>query len=191
MQENCRPDLCLRFLGWQCRVRQDAMRRQGGKPPPGTRARLQLDGQYLGQINTVMHLLNPIKATAEFRFMVQKTHDPRAVYHNALKLLGESYYRDPAQFDDRLAALFASDSEWVDRIQEARQCRLEFFQGNRWYKLCGIGKDCEPGSTAYEATYWHNHLFNPQLPGRVRVLRFEIDWSRSEDGEGTLEGAGF
>jgi len=26
--------------------------------------------------------------------------------------------------------------------------------------------------SAYQATYWHNHLFNPTIPGRVRVLGF-------------------
>jgi hypothetical protein len=33
---------------------------------------------------------------------------------------------------------------------------------------------------AYQATYWHNALFNAGLPGAVRVLGFQPDWALAE-----------
>lgn len=179
MKNDQRPELCLRFLGWQCRVRQYAVRRQAGRPPQGSLASVTLDGRFAGRINTVMCKLEPERITAEFRFMVQKTHDPRAVHENALNLLGERYYQIPAEFDDRLTAIFAIDSDLAVRLLSAGRCELGFSQGNQDFTLVGVARDCEPGSTEYEATYWHNRLFNPSLPGRVRVVQFETDWDRS------------
>ena len=182
MKNDQRPELCLEFLGWQCRVRQQAVRLEGGRPPRGVQAAVNLDGRFAGRINTVMNKLDPERITAEFRFMVQKTNDPRAVYENALGLLGEHYYRVPAEFDDRLTALFALDSELAGRLLAAGNCELGFAQGDREYRLASVARDCLPGSAEYEAAYWHNHLFNPGLPGRVRVVLFETDWDRSGTG---------
>ncbi len=36
------------------------------------------------------------------------------------------------------------------------------------------------GEPAFQATYWHNALFNPALPGGLRVLAFQPDWARAE-----------
>lgn len=179
MKNDQRPELCLRFLGWQCRVRQYAVRRQGGRPPEGARASVRLGGEAAGQINTVMYKLDPERITAEFRFMVQKSNDPRAVYENALGLLGEHYYQVPAEFDDRITALFSLDSDLAGRLLAAERCTLDFSQGTQEFTLACAVRDCEPRSAEYEATYWHNHLFNPNLPGRVRVVLFETDWDRS------------
>ncbi len=179
MKNDQRPELCLAFLGWQCRVRQDAVRRQAGRPPQGARAMVKLDGETAGRINTLIYKLDPERITAEFRFMVQKTNDPRAVYESALGLLGEHYYQVPAEFDDRLTALFSLDSDLAGRLLAAEGCMLEFSQGTREFTLACAVRNCEQGSAEYEATYWHNHLFNPGLPGGVRVVLFEIDWGRS------------
>ena len=41
-------------------------------------------------------------------------------------------------------------------------------------------RNLPPEHPAFQATYWHNALFNPALPGSVRVLGFQPDWSRAE-----------
>jgi hypothetical protein len=38
----------------------------------------------------------------------------------------------------------------------------------------------------YQATFWHNKLFNPNLPGRVQVLSFAPDWMHA----GRVDAAG-
>jgi hypothetical protein len=37
----------------------------------------------------------------------------------------------------------------------------------------------EPGDPLYQASYWHNHLFNPNIPDGIRVLSFTPDWRHS------------
>lgn len=179
MKDEQRAELCLRFLGWQCRVRQHAVRQQGGQPPRGIQASVTLRDEFAGQINTVLNKLEPDKVTAEFRFMVQKTNEPHKVYDNALKFLSEYYYQFPAEFDDRLTALFALDSDLAATLMDHGLCRLGFFQGNQRYTLTCNVQDLDQESAAYQATYWHNHLFNPNLPGVVRVLSFSPDWENS------------
>jgi hypothetical protein len=174
-----RHQLCEQFLGWQCRIRQHSVRKQQGKPPPGIRASVKLDGEFTSQINTVIIKREPRDVISEFRFMVQKTVDPQKIYENAIKYLSEYYYQFPKEFDHRFTALFSVDSELADRIVAANDCQLGFYQGNQRYTL-NCGAQClDPSSDEYQATYWHNHLFNPSLPGVVKVVGFEPDWENS------------
>ncbi len=69
-------------------------------------------------------------------------------------------------------ALFSLDSAIADALLEAGACHLSFAE-----KSIGHGFDFDVTALAkddpmFEATYWHNHLFNPTLPGQVRVLAF-------------------
>ena len=117
--------------------------------------------------------------TAEFRFMVQKTVDPEKIHDNAIKYLSEYYYQYPAEFDQRITALFSIDSELAERIVAADDCQLGFFQGNQRYTLKSKARFFDSSSDEYQATYWHNHLFNPTLPGVVKVIGFDVDWEHS------------
>lgn len=180
MNTTKRHQLCDQFLGWQCRIRQHSVRKQQGKPPSGIRASVKLDGEFVAQINTIINKRDPREVTAEFRFMVQKTVDPEKVYDNAIKYLSEYYYQYPAEFDQRITALFSIDSELADRIVAADGCQLGFFQGNQRFTLKTKAKFCDPSSQEYQATYWHNRLFNPTLPGTVKVIGFDVDWEKSE-----------
>jgi len=47
------------FLGWQCRIRQHAVRKQNGVPPQGIKASVKIDGRFAGQINTVINKKEP------------------------------------------------------------------------------------------------------------------------------------
>ncbi|MGI9317258.1 MAG: hypothetical protein ACR2QW_08020 [bacterium] len=179
MTNSQRHELCDQFLGWQCRIRQHAVRKQQGRPPEGIRASVTIDGEFVAQINTIINKREPEKVISEFRFMVQKTVDSQSVYDNAIKYLSEYYYQYPAEFDHRFTALFSVDSDIADKIIAADTCRLEFFQGNQQYTLDCVAQLLEPTTEAYQATYWHNRLFNPNLPGVVKVVSFEVDWQRS------------
>ncbi len=167
------------FLGWQCRIRQHAVRKQNGVPPQGIKASVKIDGQFAGQINTVINKKEPKDVIAEFRFMVQKTVDPKKVHENAIKYLCEYYYQYPKEFSEQFTALFSLDSELVERMLAANLLELSFFQANQKYVLRCKAVLCKPDSESHLATYWHNRLFNANLPGNVKVVGFEVDWKTS------------
>jgi len=174
-----RHELCEQFLGWQCRIRQHAVRKQEGRPPRGSSATCMAGDEFVGQIATVICKENAEIITAEFRFLVQRTVDPRQRYESALKFLSEYYYQFPKEFDQRPTALFALDSDLGERLVSLKAVMLEYYQASQRYQLPCRVVEQRPGSPLYEATYWHNHLFNPNMPGIVRILGFEIDWERS------------
>ena len=148
-------------------------------PPQGIKASVKIDGQFIGQINTIMNKKEPEEIIAEFRFMVKKTVDPKKIHENAIKYLSEYYYQYPKEFDDMLTALFALDSDLADRMVQADALELSFVQANQKYVLHCRAEACDPESNPYQATYWHNHLFNPNLPGVVKILGFNVDWAKS------------
>ncbi len=176
--------LSEQFIGWQCRIRQHAMRTKGGVPPQGIKASVKINGSFAGQINTVINKRDPEKVIAEFKFMVQKTVDPLKRLENALKYLSEYYYQYPKEFDDMFTALFALDSDISEQLVSAETVELTFFQANQKYVLIANAVNCAVDSPPYQATYWHNHLFNPNMPGVVNVLGFEIDWDSSFSEQG-------
>ena len=170
------------FLGWQCRLRQLAVREAGGRPSSGMRPKLRLGeaGPPLGAITTLILRRAPAEATAQFRHMVRKTQDPAERYAGALEMLAAAYYQRPREFSDQLTALFGPGSEIAERVLSAGRCRLAFEQYSQSYTLpCSVRALAED-DPAYQATYWHNALFNPALPGGVRVLGFQPDWALAE-----------
>lgn len=167
------------FLGWQCRIRQHAIRHAGGRPSPGMRPAVVLaDGPGdLGQITTLIVRAEPEEMTAQFRHTVLKTHDPAERYAAALRFLAAAYYQGPEDFSDELTALFGPDSDLAARLRAAGRCRLDFAQYNQSYRLPSTVRRLAEAAPAFQATYWHNALFNAQLPGGVSVLAFQPDWN--------------
>lgn len=167
------------FLGWQCRLRQHAVRQGGGRPSAGMRPRLRLAGSEpdLGPVTVLIVKAAPQEVTSQFRHLARKTHDPVERYNGALKVLAEAYYQRPQEFSDELTALFGQVSELADRLLEAGRCRLLFEQYSQSYELPCSLRALPEDHPAFQATYWHNSLFNPNLPGGVRVLAFRPDWS--------------
>ena len=169
------------FLGWQCRLRQLAVRQGGGRPTMGMRPLVTLDGdaEALGQITVLINKADPEDATAEFRHMARKTHDPNERMKNALKHLQAAYFQRPREFSDVMTALFGPGSEAAGRLATTGACRLNFEQYQQSFEIpCSVRRlaEREPG---YQATYWHNALFNPNLPGKVEVLAFSPDWAHA------------
>jgi hypothetical protein len=169
------------FLAWQCRIRQIAMRQDGGRPSSGMRPRVFVGGREVAPALTVLIVpKDSSETTALFRFQVQKTVDPRDVYERGLALLQADYFQEPKSFSDRLTAVLPAGSALAATLLAEGACVLEFDQFSQHYRLPCTVAALRPGHAAYEATVWHNRLFNPSLPEDVQVLAFKPEWGRGQ-----------
>ena len=171
-----------RFLGWQCRIRQIAMRTHGGRPTSGMTPLVSpAEGNDpVARIATVLCKRPEHSATMELRHMARRTHDPAERRESALKLLAERYYQSSREFSDILTAGFSPDSGTAATLLEHRECRLAFEQFSQRFDVhCTIHR-LSPNNPLREATFWHNLLFNPRLPADSIILGFEPDWAKSE-----------
>ena len=150
------------------------MRKLDGRPTPGMCPTVSLPGsdESLGTINTLITKLDSESYTAQFRHIVRKTQDPTDRIKSGLRLLAEAYYQQSKGFSTELLALFALDSELASQLIEAEQCVLNFSQDSKQTTLTCTVRDVPEDDAAYQAIYWHNHMFNPRMPGKVRVLGF-------------------
>lgn len=173
------------FLEWQCRIRQVAMREEGGSPSPGVRPRvLDISGREISPALTMIMIpKEPEESTAFFRYQVMKTPDPRAVYERALPFLQADYFQDPEAFRDRLVCVLSAGAALAVSLRAEGECILAFEQGRQRYRLPCKVREMKPGSPAREAAIWHNRLFNPALPDAVHVLEFKPDWTSATCGD--------
>ena len=179
--ESSQLDLCKHFLGWQCRVRQIAMRKGDGRPSPGMcPAVVSLGGEKIASAVTLLLIpRNHSDSTAFFRFQAQRTHDPREAFEKGLAYLQESYYQRSGRFSDRMLGVFAEDSAMAHRCLEEGACVLVFEQFSQSYRLeCAVA-EVDRESDDWDAVFWHNRLFNPALTDAMLMLGFTPDWSRS------------
>jgi hypothetical protein len=122
------PSQSLRddFLAWQCRIRQIAMRQDGGRPSPGMRPQvLDASGDEIASALTVLLVPEePDESTAFFRFQTMKTSDPRDLYERVLTYLQADYFQQPRTFSDRLTAVLPAGSPLADRLLAGGTCKL-------------------------------------------------------------------
>ena len=178
--DRANDELRDRFVRWQCRVRQIAMRRHDGRPTSGMIPIVSVSDMPVARIVTVLVKRPEHSVTMELRHLARRTHDPAERRENALKLLAERHYQAATEFSDQLTASFAPDSGVAARLMDARECRLDFEQfGQRFGLRCETRRLSEH-SPLREATFWHNLLFNPRLSADCVILGFEPDWPRSE-----------
>ena len=168
------------FLGWQCRIRQIAVREHGGRPTPGMRPVLEVAARRVGPITVVLNKRDGDKTTSQFRFMVKRTHDPLERYEAAMRHLAAAYYQRPESFSDQMTALFAPDASLPGRIAGRTDCVLLFEQFRQRWRLPCAARLLDPSSPGWQATYWHNALFNEHLPGGAQIVAFAPDWTRAE-----------
>jgi hypothetical protein len=143
-------------------------------------------GEIAPAITVLIHPAEPDDSTKLFRFQVQKTHDPIERYDKALEILSGFHYQQPKLFGDVLTGLFGADSAVAGRLLDHGACELEFAEFGQGYRLpCRVRLLAE-ADPLYQATFWHNKLFNPNLPGRVQVLSFAPDWMHA----GRVDAAG-
>ncbi len=170
------------FLAWQCRIRQIAMRQDGGRPSPGMRPRLlDRDGRELAPALTVLIVpRDPAESTAFFRFQVLKTADPRDLLERALTFLQADYFQRPETFGDKLVAVLPQASPLASSLASKGKCVLAFDQFNQTYRLPCAVFELDRGEEMRDAAIWHNRVFNPALPDEVTVLLFAPDWASAE-----------
>jgi hypothetical protein len=180
------------FLGWQCRIRQIAMREDGGRPSPGMRPHvLSTTGRELAPGLTVLIVLKePAETTTFFRFQVQKSNDPQDIYQRGLAFLQAEYFQRPKDFSDRMTAVLPADSRLAATLLEDETCVLEFDQFRQFFRLPCAVFGLAAGDPAREATLWHNRLFNPALPDDDSVLAFRPDWANVEARPASQAGSG-
>jgi len=169
------------FLGLQCRLRQHAVRKADGKPSSGMQATLtpKKSEKSYGPVNMGLVKKDSTEITAEFQHLVRKTHDPNLRQQGAIKLLSSVYYQHPKEFSDYLTATFATDSAFAQQVLDAKKCELHFEQYEQQFNLKCKVADLDEDDPAYLTTYWHNRLFNPVLPAKIKVLKFSVDWKAS------------
>lgn len=167
-------ELFKRFISWQCRVRKMCVRELGGQPTDGMSAGVYSIGgdEEKARLNFLIVKQEPADVTAEFTHIVRKTLDSKDWLQNGLRILSERYYQDDFNFSDQLTALFSCDSQHADALLAAGQCHLKFKQDSIDYAFDFDVIELSEQDEAYQASYWHNHLFNPSIPGQVRVLGF-------------------
>lgn len=175
-----------KFLDWQCRIRQMAMRADGGRPSPGMCPQLlDQNGEELAPVLTVLLVPKaPEEATAFFRFQAMKSRDPREIYEKALRFLQADYFSDPNTFNDRLLATLPDNAPLAKALSEAKRCVLVFAEGRWNYRVPCKVKTLKAGHADREAAIWHNRVFNPALPDSVHVLAFDPDWVSAQAAPG-------
>ena len=166
------------FVGWQCRIRADAMRRGAGRPSPGMCPQvLSASGEELAPSLTMLLIRRETESVApEFRHLARRTHDPRDRREAALALLAERYYQHARDFSDLLTATFAAASPLAADLVRDGRCVLSFAQDRQRYTLPCAVRRLKPNDPRREETWWHNALFNPQLPPDIPVLAFSPRW---------------
>jgi len=172
------------FLAWQCRLRQVAMREDGGRPSPGMRPRATRENgaQIAPGISLLIVENDPATTVDLLRHTARKTHDPRKRYEDGLKILSAEYYEDPREFSDVMTALFPAHSEIAATLLREGRCLLHFQQESQTFDIpCAI-RELGENDPSYQLTYWHNHLFNPCPPSQIRMLAFQPDWTHSSAG---------
>ena len=163
------------FIAWQCRLRKLAMREKDGRPSAGMSAGIHAvsGGDEQARINFLINRKDPADRTKEFRHIIRKTHDSSQWIKNGLRILAELHYHESDQFEPELTALFSDDSSIAYALLKAGQCRLWFAEGSIEHEFDFDVRSLDHDDLQFQATYWHNHLFNPALPGKVRVLSFK------------------
>ena len=166
------------FVGWQCRIRADAMRRRAGQPSPGMRPQLlSATGEELAPAVTTLLVRREAESFApEFRHLARRTHDPRDRREAVLALLAERYYQHARDFSDHLTATFAARSSLAADLEREGHCVLAFAQDNQRYTLPCTVRRLVLDDPRRDETWWHNALFNPQLPPDIPVLAFAPRW---------------
>lgn len=154
------------------------MRASGGRPEPAMRPRVLLtDGEVLSEGMTILLVPKKSKESTEFfRFQVQKTNDPAQIYEKGLQFLQGTHFQKAKKFRDELTALFPESSHLAASLLSSGECILEFAQFSQSYRMLCHVREFSRDSAQWQATFWHNHMFNPGLTDAVRVLGFKPDW---------------
>ncbi|MBX2882251.1 MAG: hypothetical protein KTR32_20050, partial [Granulosicoccus sp.] len=135
--------------------------------------------QPMGHIVTVLCKWSAYSKTPEMRHMVKRTHDPAQRRDKAVEYFSSTYFQNIHEFSDSLTATFQPHSEGAKIIEEIGECTLSFGAYSQHYELVCTATRLAENDPLFQATYWHNLLFNPTLHPETIVLQFKPDWDRS------------
>ena len=169
------------FLRWQCRVRQIAMRENGGYPDEAITPMLKLSDntEPSARLITVLSKSPIHSKISEMRHMVKSTHDPAQRREKAIEFFAGTYYQKVREFSDILTATFSPGTTRAQDIHAASSCTLVFDSYGQRFDLSCIVSALARGSPFFQATWWHNMLFNPRLHPSTVILGFQPDWANS------------
>ena len=176
------PDkLQIAFLGWQCRIRQKAIRQNGGQPNKGMLAKITLPTKNPAsfEVITVLCRLPEASKNAELMHIAKNTHDPAERRENAIRFFSAGYYQERRLFSDMLVAAFPPNSSKIEELIYAKKCQLDIEAFSTHFKLSCKPKLLDNHHPSRVACHFHNFLFNPyQLPN-TKYIGFEVDWYQS------------
>ena len=170
--------LRLQFMKWQCRVRQIAMRENQGKPDSAITPDVFVsdEAEPMGAIITLISKSLPYSKTPEMKHMYKRTNDPAQRREKALELFSETYYQKAQEFSEVLTASFQEASEGASKLVRAGHCRLVFEGYGHCFDLPCEVERLDSAHPLYQATWWHNALFNSNLSPNVEILAFIPNW---------------
>jgi hypothetical protein len=172
------------FIAWQCRLRRHAMREAGGRPSEGMRpGALDRSGRPIADAVTVLLARNDSASVARLlEFQFKRTQDPLDRYEKAVTAFSADYYQHPANFSGVTSALFNEQSPTLGRLLDSgpdtpvARCVLTFREKSRSYRVPCDVELLRRDDPLFQATYWHNALFNPDLPPDIAIVAFVPDW---------------
>ena len=168
------------FLGWQCRVRQHAVRMEDGRPSAGMQPSVLVNNEVIASLTVLINKKELTELVTEFRYMYKKNADPALRRKDLLKVLVAGYFQQLEEFSDRLTALFSQNSEITNTLTAVNNVSLYFNQENQKYIIPCSVQELDVEDLEYQATFWHNSIFNANLPADVRILSFVPDWSSAQ-----------
>ena len=181
LTENNRLPIQNYFIGWQCRVREFALRNEEGRPNGGMRPQIELkNGEVVFPAATLLIIPDhPDQTIRQFRFMALKTQDPKERYSKALQLLAAKFYQNAEDFSGAMSGIFSRSSEEVEELEKHQYCIMTFDYQQQAFKIPCHVRASQKNEPEHEFTYWHNYLFNPNLSPEVKVLHFKPDWDKT------------
>ena len=166
------------FIGWQCRLRQMAMREYGGRPLPGMRPKITTKSGRILSAGIIVLLIerDPKTSTAYLKYQVQKHNEAQRAFEAGVSYLGGEYYQQPELFSDELTAVFGADSAAAQTMLKAREVLLEYAQFAQTFRMFCQVRRLGTREVAREASLWQARIFNPRIANDAMVLGFRPDW---------------
>jgi hypothetical protein len=169
------------FVGWQVRARRSAVRHDGGRPGAAMKPSVATreEAELSLSIVTVLVECDPAHTTDRLRQIYRRTHDPAERRAAALELMAGEFFQEPSRFSDTLTALFLPGSSLAERLSAEDICQFAYDDGATRFFLTCHAEALARTHPFYQATWYHNAMFNSSLPAEASVLAFRPDWTRS------------
>lgn len=166
------------FIGWQCRIRQMAVRNYDGMPMPAMRPRVSSrKGEVLSAATTMLLVPEEVGPSLAFlRFQLQKTPDHKQARAAVVGYFAGEFYQLPELFSDEMTAVFAPGSDVAAGLLKRKEVLLDFEQYSQSYRMFAKVRRLTATEEARDFSLWHARAFNPNIPGDCVVLGFRPDW---------------